>query len=225
MENNKTEIYIASVFPLENQELYKKAYEYVSPQRRRKADSYRFEKDKRLSLGAGLLLQYGLQQRGLNSSSVCFKNGLYGKPYIDNSNLFFNISHSGEWVVCAVSDIEVGCDIEKIESANLSIAEKFFSPEEYSSIKHKTKTDQNLLFYRYWTLKESFIKATGLGMSVGFDSFEINLEYPVSIKQSYDERNYRFIEFHEIPGYCCAVCFKDNLPQVSLNIIDIGEIL
>ena len=226
MESDNTVLYAASVAPLKDQKLYRQAYSYASSERRKKADSYRFEKDKCLCIGAELLLQYGLRSVNERMPAFCMKTNSYGKPALDGLNLHFNISHSEDWAVCAVSDHEVGCDIEKIKSADIKIAERFFCPEEYVHITEQVSADErNLLFYRYWTLKESFMKATGLGMNLPLDAFQIQLGESIRVKQSLDQRTYSFEEFDTISGYCCSVCSIGDVPKVQLKILDLSQTL
>ena len=91
------------------------------------------------------------------------------KPTADN--LFFNITHSGAYVVGVQSDCEVGCDIEKIDAVPLEIAEHYFRPTECEYI--KSAKDKNRAFFTLWTLKECYMKMTGRGLSIPLDSFEI----------------------------------------------------
>lgn len=222
MELENTVLYAASVAPLKDQNLYEQAYSFASSERRSKADRYRFEKDRCLCIGAELLLQYGLRDSNERTPAFCIKTNSFGKPDLDNENLHFNISHSGDWAICAVSDHEVGCDVEEIKSADLKIAERFFCREEYAHISEQSSpAEQNLLFYRYWTLKESFMKATGLGMTLPFDAFQIQLGERIRVNQSLDQRVYSFAEFGNIPGYCCSVCSVGDSLKVQLKIIDL----
>ena len=70
-----------------------------------------------------------------------------------------------------VSDCEVGCDIGKAVNAPLEVAEHYFNPGELEYI--KSEKDKDKAFFTLWTLKESYMKMTGRGMSLLLDSFEI----------------------------------------------------
>ncbi len=83
----------------------------------------------------------------------------------------FNISHAGDYVVGVVSDGEVGCDIERNVNAPLEIAEHYFYSAEREYI--EAASDPGKAFFTLWTLKESYMKMTGRGMSLPLDSFEI----------------------------------------------------
>lgn len=222
----ETTIFASYVLPLKNPEVFRLAYNSVSLDRKKKIDGYRFEKDRLLSLGAEILLQYALKKSSPDFESVSVKISETKKPYLENSDLHFNISHSGEWVICAISDCEVGCDIEKIDTPSMEIAEQFFCPEEYSDIKKTvSEKERNLLFYRYWTLKESFVKATGLGLSLPFNSFLIELKNQIRINQKVDDNKYSFFEFNEISGYCCSLCSASEKTKAELKIVNPFSIL
>ena len=78
--------------------------------------------DRKRSLAAGLIIQKILNENGLSEDSLKYSED--GKPLADN--LFFNISHAGDYVVGVSSDREVGCDIEKIVDAPLGVSDRFF---------------------------------------------------------------------------------------------------
>ncbi|MBQ3136004.1 MAG: 4'-phosphopantetheinyl transferase superfamily protein [Clostridia bacterium] len=129
------------------------------------------EKEKRgkeLTLIGRTLLGYILEKHyGIKGFS--YKYSENGKPYIENSDVFFSISHSGEMVTCCVSDREIGCDIQKIEEFNPKIPERFFTAKEAEIIKnHESKAR---VFTRIWTLKESILKKRGIGISGGLDTY------------------------------------------------------
>lgn len=90
----------------------------------------------------------------------------HGKPY--GEDVFFSFSHSGDISLCAVSDKEIGADVEKIRNVNLNIAKRFCKSEFEFINNSPDKTDA---FFEIWTKKESVLKASGLGIGGGLDSF------------------------------------------------------
>lgn len=219
---SRTILYAADVSVLENPALYARAYASSSPQRREKADKYKHGRDKYLALGAELLLRYGLCQAGLSELPLSLEFGEHGKPYLKDSDIFFSLSHSGDWAVCAVSDIEVGCDIERIRPVDLKLARRF-SPEEYSAIISADEENRLELFFRCWTLKESFMKATGLGLKLPLNEFQIVMENEISVIQSANDLSYGFREFSEISGYRCAVCTAGAACDAELKIVELSD--
>ena len=132
---------------------------------------YRFDADRRRTLLAHALLDHAvsvsLPDMPLPTDPTV--DG-YGKPHIflDAEHEFhFSLSHSGDYSICAVGKSPVGADIEAIGNDKERIAERFFAKEEQGFIKDSES------FYRIWTLKESFMKAVGLGMKLPMDSFTV----------------------------------------------------
>lgn len=149
--------------PLENKELLNQIDEI----RRKKIMRYHMPDDRKRSLAAGIIIKHILNENGLSENSLsCSENG---KPLADG--LFFNVSHSGNYVVGVVSDCEVGCDIEKVSSAPMKVAQHYFSPAESEYM--NSEPDKDRAFFTIWTLKESYMKMTGQGLSLALDSFEI----------------------------------------------------
>ena len=176
---------------VENLDL-KRAYDTVPKDRQDKIDFFRFEKDKKLSAGAYLLLKKLLLEK--NITNPLFKIEKYGKAYISNfENIYFNLSHSGKMVLCAISDREVGVDIEYIDhEIDLSIAQHYFYNKEYESIMNSQNPADE--FFKYWVLKESYMKYTGLGMNLKLDSFEIKIEDKIELKN--DDEGLKFNLFN-----------------------------
>ncbi len=218
-------LYAADVSVLSDPRLYEAAYAGVSAARREKADRYYFAKDRYLSIGAEVLLRHAIRAEGICESSVVFSYGEHGKPYLADADVFFSLSHSGDFAVCAVSNREAGCDVEKIAAANIQVAKRFFCGTEYEDIASQpTQKARDDMFYRYWTLKESFIKATGLGMKLSLNSFQIVRGSGISVVQSVDGRDYRFAEFNEIPGYKCALCTAGECGKTAFYTVDLRQI-
>lgn len=174
----------------------KKGYGLVSKNRQEKIDFYRFDKDKKLSCGAYLLLKKMLSEK--NIANPIFKAGKYGKAYISNyENIHFNLSHSGKIVLCAISDREIGADVEYIDpEIDLNIAKSYFFNSEYESIMKSDNPSEE--FFSYWVLKESYMKYTGLGMNLNLDSFEIMIEDEIKLKN--DDEHLKFSLF-DIENY------------------------
>lgn len=109
------------------------------------------------------------------AAEIRFNHTELGKPYIENSNLFFNLSHRNKYGLLAIfKDAEVGVDIEYIKELQdvATFSSYSFSEQEKAMIFKENKTNQDILF-TFWAFKEAFIKATGTGLSV--DISKINL--------------------------------------------------
>jgi len=116
-----------------------------------------------------------------------------GKPYIKgHSNIFYNMSHSGKYSVCAFSKKEIGVDIQQIKPCNLNIAKKYFHQQEYAPLSSLSKDEQIDAFFNSWVLYESFLKAIGTGLCIDFSKFYFK-RYPNSIYvvQDYNKLDYQ----------------------------------
>ncbi|HQT21506.1 MAG: hypothetical protein B7X86_01110 [Sphingobacteriales bacterium 17-39-43] len=122
--------------------------------------------DAHASLYGKLLLSHGLKELGLDFSLDNLKYTNYKRPYIEG-NVDFNISHSGDHVVCAFSTkSKIGIDLEKIKAISISDFKNQFHEQEWDHI--MTSENKYLWFYYYWTAKEAVIKADGRGLSIPF---------------------------------------------------------
>ena len=187
--------------PLENQEILCG----LGKQRIEKIHRYKQLKSRKQSLGAGLLLKHCLDSLGMDMDDIAY--GENGKPFLNN--VCFNISHSDEMVIIAISEREIGCDIEKIGEHKQKIAKRYFTESEIAYLQEFEEHKRAEEFYRLWTIKESYVKKTGEGMKIGLDSFEIRMEQPVSIYHK-KVKSLCNIKEYDIPGYKCAVCADEN---------------
>ena len=120
------------------------------------------------------LLEIALKEEKITSYKI--SKSINGKPYIDNSNIFYNISHKNKMVGLIISDSEVGLDIEYVDTENIkrkSTLKYFFTEKERESI---TNNEELLTL---WTKKESYIKLNGgmLRDAIGLDINNINVIY------------------------------------------------
>lgn len=103
----------------------------------------------------------------------------FGKPEMQDSPLHFNLSHSGDFALIAVSPLApIGVDIERIESkrAELNLAKRFFSPAEVEQLEQLNREQYTNGFFNAWTRKEAYIKARGGGLSIPLDGFSVSLK-------------------------------------------------
>lgn len=149
----------------------------LSRERISKIDKYYFTKDKIRSLLAEALVRFSLcNQYDLKNIEIQFHYSKYGKPsLISEKNIHFNLSHAGEWVVCAIGDTPVGVDVEVIRDSQMPSAHQCFSDHEIQVLYHIPEENQAELFYKIWTLKESFVKYNGKGLNDPFEKFSINI--------------------------------------------------
>ena len=216
-----TALYYADTDALCDPILYDRAFASVSDERRAKTERFRFESDRRLSLGAGVLLRHALSEAGVDPDLPIIY-GERGKPYLCGCTVHFNLSHSGTKVICAVSDGEVGCDIEKVGRSSLNVARRFFTPEEYGRILGcGSDAEKDILFCRYWVMKESLMKLTGLGLALSPSDFFVDIDRSVT---ELSGKTYRYTEFDEIDGYRVAVCTECG-GEVRLCEVGIGDIV
>ncbi len=158
-----------------DKKLFEKAYNEMSPQRQEKADRYQQTPDRRACVFADMLLRMLLKEAGCNQSPV-FYTDEKGKPYLEGNEFYFSISHSGEFVACAVSRRPVGIDIEKKRTVNLPLIKRVCTEEELSFVLSDSKsTDSSVCerFLRIWCLKEAFLKYTGDGLGAGLKSVSV----------------------------------------------------
>ena len=197
-----------------------KGYKLVPKNRQDKIDKFYFIKDKKLSCGAYLLLKKLLCEVGINDP--IFKLEKYGKSYISNhEDIHFNMSHSGKFVSCAISDKPVGVDIEYNDpTIDLDIAKNFFFNEEYENIMNsKNKSDE---FFNYWVLKESYMKYTGLGFHLKLDKFQIEINDTITLKNDVDNVKFSLFDVYDYKlasagQYLPKKCYEYNSKDLIME--------
>lgn len=168
------------------------------------------------SLTAELLIRVIIAGKTrLRSREIHFEQNAYGRPFLKRLAFDFNLSHSGQWVVCAIDETPIGIDIEEIKPIDLDIAKRTFSYNEWMHIVSSPREDRLDHFYVLWTLKESYIKNVGQGLSIPLHqiSFTVNGEDIRFENQHTSEPRY-FKQYHVDDQYKLSVCaYKDNFPE------------
>jgi 4'-phosphopantetheinyl transferase len=165
---------------------------------------YRVDDKKRYLAGKlilkKLLCEFGYSEEVLSHIKFDENN----RPFID-SEIDFNISHSGEYVVCAISkNLRVGIDIEKIVNIDVDeIKDLVFNDVEM--LKLKQESDVMSYFYDIWTIKEAALKATGKGLSYSMKNIEIKQNNLL-----YCEKNWTFEKVVVNPEYVCHIVYSGN---------------
>ncbi len=177
------------------------------------------------SVFAGLLLRYAFLEAGNSEArwrKVNISRGEYGKPYIKgNGDFFYSLSHSGDWVICAADISPIGVDIQEKRKWSMNTAKRFYSREEYERIIEcgsVSPMQQETLFYKMWTAKESCVKLTGRGIGAGISGYVTDEEF----RHIYENENNCFnIKIYDaIENYIACVCSKgENFPT---EIIEVG---
>ena len=200
----RTTLYLASTEALKDAALFARLLRTVPPSRQEKIGRLRVARARRLSLGAGLLLNYALAAQGLPVTEPAVSEN--GKPYFPAlPDFHFNLSHSGELALCAVSPTPVGCDVETVSGIDLAVARRFFHPEERAWLFSLPEGEREAAFLRLWTCKESFIKAVGLGLALPLEDFSVSLGDAVTLRQGVDARPWRLRSLRD-GGAFYALC-------------------
>lgn len=166
----------------------------------------------KLVLYSELLLRIVLcKELNISNKEIVLEYNDYGKPFLRNyNNFYFNVSHTENAIVVAISDACIGIDIEKIRTIDLSIAKRFYADFEN---KYLFRSQENIYerFFEIWTKKEAYIKYIGKGLSISLDSFDI---FNTTISKQ--------IRFLKKRDYIISICSDSCTPKY--NTVEISEV-
>ncbi|MBO5883411.1 MAG: 4'-phosphopantetheinyl transferase superfamily protein [Clostridia bacterium] len=217
-------VYIMNTEPLKDNELYERSYSGISYERRDRADRMKQPADKIRSVGASLLLEYALGKMGI--SNFRYGYGDKGKPFlVDRDDICFNISHSGDRVMCAVSSYPVGCDVERINDVSEALEKKVLTVSEREQC--AVSNNRKKMFFRFWTSKESFVKAVGDGMALSLLETEIVWGEGSNRVRApkFADKEYYVKEYFGDDGYCYACCSADEELPTEPFVLEVEKIL
>lgn len=223
-------IYILDIKELHSTARQEIIFAGLNLQRREKALRYKREEDRVRSMAAGALLQYGIwcwqqEQPARQDSGVgciwenvcweqlaeCFTGGVsslkviegsHGKPYLEGLSVHFNLSHSGQIVICGISDQEIGVDVQMQEGTDHEkLWNRYFSEQDKGQLNGcQSQEEQEAMFYRLWAQKEAYGKLTGEGLA-GKRGLKVSpLQEKISLGIDVEE-------YTPAPGYYAAVCW------------------
>jgi 4'-phosphopantetheinyl transferase len=190
-------------------------WEILSPLEQARADRFKFSIHRqRFILAHANLREILSRYTSLPAAKIEFTLGQHGKPYLKPAILQFNLSHSEEQMLLAITkNAEIGIDIEKIGHCDAKgLANRFFSAEECLQLAAYSAEQQLPAFYQIWAGKEAYIKATGLGLSSPLKQFTVNLN-PFQLQLANHE-TWSFQAISDIEGFAGAFATAQTINQV-----------
>ncbi|MBR8832432.1 MAG: 4'-phosphopantetheinyl transferase superfamily protein [Chlorogloea purpurea SAG 13.99] len=173
-----------------------------------RADRFKFPRHKRRFIVArGRLRQILARYLHLAPQDIVFTYSQEGKPALEWSDLCFNLSHTGDLAIYGISwHGAIGIDLEFIRPVGslLSLTKKYFCESEQKIIERSENQTQT--FFRIWTAKEAYLKATGEGIAGGLQQIEISLE--PSLQGSV--KGWILRELPLEPDYVCTLCYRSQ---------------
>jgi len=159
------------------------------------------------------LLKKLLSQKGIYDYEI--KTNAYGKPYIKGNNIYFNISHCDGACICVLDKYDVGVDIENIRPrAKNNIMRRCFTENEIKTFDETDNKDE--LFFKYWTLKESYIKAVGMGLSYPMKDIEFNLKENITAS----DNSFKFFQ-KKYDNFIISLATKRNIEDIRIKVINL----
>lgn len=162
----------------------------------------------------------------------------YGRPELEElppgaPDLRFNVSHTDGLVACAVTvGREVGVDVENIHRRlTHDVAERFFSPQETADLRALPREEQATAFFDYWTLKEAYIKARGLGLALPLGQFTFlraagrgpTIRFAPELHD--DPATWQFAQFWPTRSHRMAVAVRRIGPDLPIEVTEVGRLL
>lgn len=222
---NFMEIYVVKILDISEEDLNELCL-LIGTEKSYKVEKFINKRDKiRTLIGEILIRTIIIENLKIDNKYIRLNKNPYGKPYLkEYPNFNFNISHSGDYVLCAIDDKPIGVDIEEIKHMEFKeIAKNFFTTKEFQYIVMEDSKFQLDRFYEIWTLKESYIKCCGRGLTMPLRSFSIEIDQYENIKviSSNENREHTFKLFDIELGYKVAVCSLNK--EISNNIIRLDQ--
>ncbi|GKU83908.1 4'-phosphopantetheinyl transferase superfamily protein [Niallia sp. NCCP-28] len=204
------QIFVCRIERLEER-LFHELLGCLSKERQHHILRFRHYDDRLRSMVGSLLIQMQLaKQLQCEPTELTYQVNQFGKYRLTNHNLHFNISHAGQYVICAISDRPVGIDIEQKQYRAFSLFQSVWTETEQKLFQLDRMED----FYYLWTAKESYVKWLGTGLSTDLTSIDINPNGMVY--QNGKKVPVRVQSISIDSQYKCAVCSECRVEQVLL---------
>lgn len=201
----------------------------LNPEEIARADRFTVDHPRRVFITARAALRKAVADRlQKEPTELDFTVGAHGKPRLEPaSSLRFNLSHSGNTIVIAITDgIDLGVDVEELgrDTPTRRLSRRFFTDSEARAVEQASETDRNRVFFHCWTTKEAVLKATGSGLTVPVREVEVdpNPDAPprlISLGGDRNEAAHWTLLRHETPDrWISTVALRG--PRRTLTVID-----
>lgn len=197
---------------------------YIDSEKQSRIKSfYRYEDKERCLIG-DILVRYMLASYlRICPQEINFSHNEFGKPYLKEYPLYFNLSHSGYWVVAVLDTNENGIDVQEMGDVDLALAERFYSKREYLELLGMKEAKRAHLFYDLWTLKECYIKTAGKGLSLPLDSIILE-RIDSSIYKSYLKEKEIYLKLYHLDSSYKLAVSSDSGCFENLKILTLEEL-
>jgi 4'-phosphopantetheinyl transferase len=227
-------LWLASYDEIADERLHAAYRELLDPAERAQEPRFYFPRDRRRYLVTRALVRSVLARYLAIDPRECrFSTNAYGRPDIANpqpgeGGLSFNISHTHSLIVLGVSrGRALGVDVENVRAreVSLEIADRYFAPPEVTALAARPPHEQQFRFFEYWTFKESYIKARGMGLSLPLDKFSFHypddrsVEIAIDPELADDPGRWQFWQFQPAPEYLVAICAERTGAQAPSLIV------
>ena len=226
LPESEVHLWLAAYDEIADAQLHARYRELLDPAERVQEQRFYFARDRVRYLVTRALVRTVLSKYvpSVAPEEWTFDKNRYGRPEAANAaareaGLTFNISHTHSLIVLALATRrEIGVDVENVcaREASVRIAEHYFAPPEVSTLNAAPVHEQQFRFFEYWTFKESYIKARGMGLSLPLDKFSFhypgvgNVEIAIDAELSDAPSRWQFWQFQPTPEYLVALCAQRN---------------
>jgi 4'-phosphopantetheinyl transferase len=225
-------LYLASPIELDDPVRRRSSEALLSAEERARLDAFSFEQGRREFLLARVLARRSLSRHApVSPEAWRFELGEYGRPLVASprTRLSFNLSHTQGLAACVVSgEAEVGVDIEALDRnrETIALADRYFSPAEAAAVRAPPEAARRDRFFEYWTLKEAYLKACGIGLSLPMSHFSFDLSEgaPIGVRFApslCDEPSrWSFALLRPTPRHVAAVAlrFDGAAPELRVSL-------
>jgi 4'-phosphopantetheinyl transferase len=193
-------------------------YEVLNEAERKRANKYHQQKDKqRFIIARGLLKKTASLYLGVPVPEIQINVGANKKPFISSSSILkleYNLSHAGNWIIMAFGLGTIGIDVEQMQADfnYESLLPVCFSSLEQDYIQNKPNSRE--LFYRLWTRKESFVKATSKGLDDNLPFLTCLEGEGALLDQFNDGRSWEIWSFPLDQDHVASISFADRKKNI-----------
>lgn len=224
IDTNEIHLWLAHLGDTADRRLLAQYRELLSEEELQKQARFHFERDRHRYLVTRAMVRTVLSKYAeVAPREWTFQVNEYGKPSAASQltgagGIDFNVSHTDGLVVLGVTrQRAIGVDVENVRAreAAIEIADRYFAPAEVTALRALPSDRQHLGFFKYWTLKESYIKARGMGLAIALDQFAFEFEDEARIRLAVHPRlgdqpqRWTFWQLQPTQNHLVAICAEN----------------